>query len=198
MAMRALSVVLGAVLLLGGCVPSLNPLYTKDDLIFDAELVGTWKANDGKTTWEFSKRTDGQVDRYHLLFTDNNGKTGQFKTHLLEIDGHRFLDLFPADPATDASPFYKAHILPVHTFLYVKRIDSTLQMRTLYPEPVKRYLDANPEVVEHTTHDERGVLLTADTKSLQEFMLSILDQEELLGRLMDLTREEQDSDASAD
>ena len=42
--MRALklTVALGLVVLLAGCFPSLHPLYTEEDLVYDSALVGTW------------------------------------------------------------------------------------------------------------------------------------------------------------
>ena len=32
-----------ALLVLTGCVPSLQPLYTEEDLTFDPALLGTWE-----------------------------------------------------------------------------------------------------------------------------------------------------------
>ncbi len=43
--------------LLGGCVPvmSLNPLYTKDNVVYDNRLLGTWvdDPNEPEMTWHF-------------------------------------------------------------------------------------------------------------------------------------------------
>ena len=44
-------VAIAGLLLLGGCVPSLQPLFTDRDLVFDPGLIGTWKDTDGETTW---------------------------------------------------------------------------------------------------------------------------------------------------
>jgi len=45
--------------LLAGCVPivSLNPLFTKEDIVFDEKLLGTWldDANDPGAIWEFAR-----------------------------------------------------------------------------------------------------------------------------------------------
>ena len=46
------------------CVPSLNPVYTEQDLIFDSALLGVWTDKDSKETWELTKadENDGKTD----------------------------------------------------------------------------------------------------------------------------------------
>lgn len=43
-----------------GCIPSLNPLYTNDDLVTDDNLIGEWCENQSKETWTIEKR-DGHL-----------------------------------------------------------------------------------------------------------------------------------------
>jgi len=42
---------------LSGCLPSLYPLYTEDDLIFSPELLGIWQEPDDDMLW-YLKRVD--------------------------------------------------------------------------------------------------------------------------------------------
>ena len=37
-----------SVVVLMGCIPSLHPLYTEKDLVFDESLLGEWTLDDGK------------------------------------------------------------------------------------------------------------------------------------------------------
>lgn len=41
--------------ILGGCVPSLHPLFTENDLIFDANLVGKWASMEPNETIVFQQ-----------------------------------------------------------------------------------------------------------------------------------------------
>lgn len=41
--------------LLPACVPSMNPLYTAKDLVFDPALVGAWAPDGSKETWRFEQ-----------------------------------------------------------------------------------------------------------------------------------------------
>lgn len=116
---------IGLLLLLGGCVPSLHPLYTEKDLTFDPALLGQWTEDDGKGTWAFTKAGEKE---YRLVFTDNQGKGGGFQAHLLKIEGRLFLDIFPTDLDLKENDFFRLHLLPAHTFMLVKQVQPSLQM----------------------------------------------------------------------
>lgn len=83
---------------LAGCGPvdSLNPLYTEKDVVFDPALLGQWRPEKGE--WNFIKTNDGG---YQLVTsgTDDDGQYQSFiyQAHLLELQGHRFLDLAPSN-----------------------------------------------------------------------------------------------------
>ena len=40
---------------LAGCIQTLHPLYTENDLTFDAALIGVWGEDNSKETWAFEK-----------------------------------------------------------------------------------------------------------------------------------------------
>ena len=56
--------IFAVVLLMTACVPSLYPLYTERDQVFDPALVGVWVAvDDGhETIWTVTKSGDGYED----------------------------------------------------------------------------------------------------------------------------------------
>ena len=58
--------VLAVLVLIAGCIPSLNAIYTEDDLVLDNSIVGLWKQERGKATWEF---TPSEGMSYELLYT---------------------------------------------------------------------------------------------------------------------------------
>lgn len=80
---------------LAGCVPvdSMNPLYTEHGVVFDSELLGQWGSeNEGLT---FARLAD---DGYSVTWFCKNDDSGQIETfrfegHLVDLQGHRFLDL---------------------------------------------------------------------------------------------------------
>ena len=80
--------------ILGGCVPSLHPLYTDKDLAFEEKLSGSW--SDSEQIWKFEG--DSEEKSYELIILDKDLKKGEFTAHLVKIDNMLFLDLFPEKP----------------------------------------------------------------------------------------------------
>ena len=61
------TLVCGIALLLTGCVPSLHPLYTDADLIFEPQLIGLWAVDENDETWRFEKDTDKGYNHIRLF-----------------------------------------------------------------------------------------------------------------------------------
>ena len=65
-----ISIILAFVFLLTACVPSLNPLYTEQDLVFDKSILGVWTDDKQTETWEFVYVDEKE---YKLVHTDEDG-----------------------------------------------------------------------------------------------------------------------------
>jgi hypothetical protein len=154
-------------LLLTGCLPSLHPLYNEKTLIFKEELIGKWMGDDGGL-WQFTKAGEKE---YELRIRDDQEEIGRFSAHLIELEGMMFLDLYPdSKPLEDMDDFYKIHILPVHTFMKVDRINPNLQLRMVDYEKVENMLENDPNLIKHEIADDR-IVLTASTEEIQDFVV---------------------------
>jgi hypothetical protein len=163
-----------------GCVPSLHPLYTEKDLVFDAALVGVWsEKEDASETWAFEKTGE---KAFKLVYTVD-GKSGEFEAHLLKLGNTLFLDLYPDGKGLDElnrNDFYKSHLIPGHTFAKVTRIEPSVQMAFLNPDWLKELLEQNPKAIRHEKVSDR-IVLTASTKELQEFVLKNVNTKDAFG-----------------
>lgn len=173
---------------LAGCVPSLHPLFTEKDVVFEPQLLGIW-ANDenSKETWQFTKQADSNT--YEVIYTDNDGK-GSFAGTLGRINEMTFLDLFPDDKEAEirANSFYKAHLVPAHTFLKIEQIQPTLKMRAMNPDKLGKMLANDPNLLKHEVIKDDRVVITASTQQLQQFMKQHANDEDLFGEPTDLKR----------
>ena len=159
-----------ALLIAAGCVPSLHPIYTADDVVFDEALLGTWADPDSDETWAFS-RSETKDNAYRLVYTEEDG-SGAFLTHLVKIGDELFLDLFPEEPTLEANDFYKAHLMLAHTFLHVRQIKPKLQLAYLDPEWVEEHLSQHPTALKHeivALPKDQRIVFTASTDDLQAF-----------------------------
>lgn len=172
---------------LTSCVPSLHPLYTKDDVVFDPKLAGQWSQADSKDSWKFTK---SGLNRYTLVYTDKEGKAGKFKAALFKLGERRFLDLCPDNETlnqANAPAFYAFHLQPMHTLAKVDRIGTTLVMGFMHPQWIEDKLKESPDAIRHEKINKR-ILLTAPTKDLQAFIRKHADAG-MFGKPMDLLRE---------
>ncbi|MCX6995839.1 MAG: hypothetical protein NTV49_01830 [Kiritimatiellaeota bacterium] len=159
-------------LALAGCVPSLQPLYTPEDLAFNPALVGVWAETNSPARWVFTKSGDQE---YQLVYTDKDGKPGEFKAHLVKAGGQQFLDFYPAGSEPKLNDLYRAHLFPVHTFLLVRRIGPDLPMAMMDPDWLKKHLAEHPAALKHEPVED-GFVLTAQPKELQAFLVKHVDQ----------------------
>ena len=92
-----MAVLLSSIVLFG-CIPSVYPLYTAKDLIFDSALLGRWSDKaDEKDGWTFERRDDTS---YTLTLTEGNASS-PFVAHLVRLGPYRFLDLCPDKAGVD-------------------------------------------------------------------------------------------------
>jgi hypothetical protein len=173
-------------IVLSGCIRSLQPLYTEADVEFDAALVGTWADNGSNEVWQFA-RGDGQV--YDLTYTNSDGESGLFTIHLLEISGERFLDFYPVEMETSGNSFYLFHIMGLHTIMHLRQIEPTLQMGSPDVDWLKKQLENDPTLIRHEVVDDE-IILSASTAELQAFWLEHLESEELFQEYSDMSRKE--------
>ena len=167
-----------------GCVPSLNPLYTDEDLIFDDSLIGVWVDKQTGETWVFSKR--GKLE-YMLHHIDEDGGQGEYSAHLVRVEDRTFLDIVPEKPGFSQNEYYQSHFFTTHTFVHIVQKEPTVRISVLEPRWLKDILADNPEAIRH----ERigGVILLASSpKETQKFLLANLNTREAFSEPFDLTR----------
>jgi len=166
----------GIAVLMTGCVPSLHPLYTKEDVFIEPALVGTWVTNDESEIWRFEISGDGYQLSHSVRKSrppeDGNREAEQFETaefeaRLVRIGNYLFIDLFPEEPEIE-DDLYKIHLLPVHTILRVWLEGDALSMAMLDHDWLKKEIEGGRIRIAHEPWDDgKSILLTASSKELQ-------------------------------
>ena len=192
--MRIIKVVL-AFLFVGalvGCyVPSIHPLYTNQDLIFNPELVGQWlESENGKSQWVFAKKEDKS---YALRITQEDKRVFVFTAHLLKVGEYHFLDIFPDTEDDTNDNFLLKSMLPVHSFIRIKQLTPTLELEIMNTNWLNEFMKSNPEAIKHETmlvgeKDEPLTVLTAKPKELQAFLTKHEKTEKVWNKLNLLTK----------
>jgi hypothetical protein len=171
-------------LLLGGCIiTSLHPLYTDEKVIFEEKLIGKWSNKD--SIWEF--RPD-EGKRYKMRVFPGD-KQGSFVAHLIKLKDMMFLDVLPAELPEEfkGNENYMLHLIPTHSFMKVHQKESKLQLLQMDADEVGKMLEADPNILKYEVVDDR-LVLTAQPKELQDFMLKYADTEDLFSDPIELIR----------
>jgi hypothetical protein len=161
-------------LILAGCfVPSVNPLYTEKDLVFDPTLLGTWGKPDEQDRSIFTR--DGNK-AYMWQVCEKDG-TNMFQAHLVQLREQRFLDAVLVRTSAKWEGLGRPAVVvrPAHIFFKIQLANSTLRLKALDYEWMDKLLKENPKVLAHErikepdNSEEGRVLITASTAALQRF-----------------------------
>ena len=186
---RNLIAIGAAAILLAACIPSVNPFYQEKDVVFDPHLVGEWqekgKTNEPPEVWKFEQSTN---NAYKLTVVEE-GKTGQFSACLFKLKGEQFLDLIPTDCKYDDKQvdLVAYSMFPGHLLMSVAQIEPELKLAGCDYDWLGKFLQKNPKAIDHHLEDER-IILTADTRDLQKFILKHLGTNELFKEYGEMTR----------
>jgi len=183
--MRSLKILilLGMAIFLSGCVPSLHPLFTEKDLVFDPALVGTWVDQDGKNAWTFQKSGE---NAYELVYIENE-EPAKFQAHLLKLGDFLFLDIFPEE-AEMKNGLYKGLLIPAHGFSRIWIAGDSVQLAYLDPDWLKQMIDNKKVKIDHDFVDQT-LILTAQTPDLQNFALKYAEDAKAFSNKTELRRQ---------
>jgi len=157
----------GLVLILEGCIPSLHPLYTDNDLVFEPAILGEWVLSDSHSK-EILTFTKGNEKKYKVVQADESGKNA-YVGRLVKLNGKLFLDVEP-----DREVKCECLCPPYHMFFFVSQLEPSLRISSLDLEWTAEFLRKNPSALNHEFVRE-DLWLTAPTKSLQAFVLKHLN-----------------------
>jgi hypothetical protein len=177
---------IAAVVLFGACIPSVNPFYTSKDVVFDTRLLGEWQEKgkpDDPEIWKFEKADD---QSYKLTVVEKQGKEGRFDARLFKLKDECFLDIIPHDCKYEANQagLIGASMFPGHLLMRVPQFEPELKLALFNFDWLQKFLEKNPKALAHhvegRTGDEHGcIVLTAETRDLQKFVLKHLGEGEL-------------------
>ncbi len=163
------------------CVPSMHPLYTSKDLIYDDSLLGAWVDVAADETWIFSKAEKGE---YKLVQIAEDGSMGEFTARLVRVGPETFLDMEPVK-----SGFLQGHFLATHTFVHLTKKNDKVVVSVLEPKWLKEALGQKPDQLRHEIVNG-DVVLTAAPREMQAFLLANLKTRGAFTEPLELTRKQ--------
>ncbi len=146
--------------LLAGCVPSVFPIYSDEEIIFDPALLGAWTNEDSSEIYLVSQ-VAGRG--YRVVMIEEDCERTTLEMHLAQIGGSKFVDISYADREPDVLS------LQTHVMFRFEQVGSAVTLRTIDPKWLGEYLEENPHAIEHLTTPDDEIVFTARTPDLQAF-----------------------------
>ena len=166
---------------MSGCVTSLHPLFTKNDLITDKNLVGTWLQQDGEdiAVWKFEKYQKGMFgmfsEKSYTLTYFEDSVPAKFSVHLTKLGNHVFFDLYPIE-VDNVNPLAELCLLPVHVFFKAKITNNQVELKMFNYKWLSKLFEENRIRISHElVGPHEMITLTASTKELQKFVIKYAD-----------------------
>lgn len=161
-------------LVIAGCVPSLQPLYTDQDLITDSRIDGLWLEGEdlvtgkAKSTWNFLKTTDQQA--YEVICTQD-GKSSRFNVHLVKLGDVLYMDTYPQEMNLESvNEYYKMHFIKGHIIAKISFDQkNVMRVATLNYNWLARQFKDGKLTLSHEEVDNQ-IILTGSTLELQQFL----------------------------
>jgi hypothetical protein len=117
----------------------LEPLYTDEDIVFDANLIGQWKGNDGEI---LDAKKMGK-NAYHLMLIEKDGEAHQLFANLLQVNGRRFLAVFwdKSELSPNETYAYAFHLIPDEV-VKIEQTKQDLTLRRIDYDQISRVLNS--------------------------------------------------------
>ena len=193
---RTIILIVVLAILAGSCIPSLFPLYTKDDILFDDRIEGEWDGGfDYLGIWTIEKlehhpganfmspkwiEPDKDSDPENLVYklsirqkTETDTVEAEFKLHLLELGDYMYMNIHPDDYDL-YHEFLSWHMIAANTFMRVEIQEDRLEVRAFDPSFLEKLIDENRIRIDHMRLG--GILITAPTGDLQKFVMKYSDE----------------------
>lgn len=174
-----------------GCLSTLHPIFTTNDLVYDPKLIGPWNYNHGKVVitnlaTESSIELPGNISAikqkgYLIVYHDEeSNQTVQYIAFLARIGKHRYLDYYPASKKDDQNhdKFFNSHFFKLHTpyRLDISKDGSFALSRLAGGNLIKLIEEKKIHITHESSADEESILITASTSDIQRYLIKYGDE----------------------
>ncbi len=167
------------ILLCSSCGPlsSLYPLWDEEHTAELPALAATWTESDGSTL-RFVK---GDGKDYTATYSTNK-ETSRYEVHVVDLNGTLFLDFYPDKDALEKRLAGEAYLplIQAHFFARIFLSGDSLRLALLDDEKLEAEVKNGHLKIPLLKRDD-DLLLTMDTKALQEFMRSFANNPGIWG-----------------
>lgn len=170
---------------MAGCLTtSINSIFLPNDILPGDDLIGKWKVNDDSLFQNYLLISKSEDNRLLLKYIQHNVESGK----LIEIDtvdyignlgrihGVLFLEFKPYPNDL----FYPGMMIPTYHFVRVSLQQNKMTWYAIPPKKLNNYIKHKEFSIQASfQEDTESMLITDNTKNIQEFLKAALLKKEL-------------------
>ena len=176
-AMPKLGGALALVVLLTGCVLSVDPVVPESEATFDPRLLGAWEEVSGS---DYAVITRAAQNTYSIHYR-SGAEAGAFEARLGRLGGRLVLDAWPTPGEKDLPEPYSGVLIPGHVLVALDVSSDEVRVSTLDPDAMLRALRAGDVRMAYSSADDRLVLQAA-TPQLRSELRTYIARPGALGK----------------
>jgi hypothetical protein len=179
------------VLFLAGCLTTLHPIFTANDLVTDARLIGSWEKAKDKTQVVYrlpntneinnlSAALQGEAAKIYML--DEKDEQGNLRStnyaFMVKLGKYYYMDYYPAGEKERqlSDHFFAAHYVPMHSIYRIQfKNDNSFNVQRLDGGYLEKLIKNKQIRIKHEVMEDGGIFITAPTQELQQYLIKYSD-----------------------
>ena len=188
-------ILFSAVLCLAGCLTTLHPIFTANDLVTDSRLIGSWeKANDktkdrtivvyrlpdANEIKNLSPALQSEAAKIYML--DEKDEQGNLRStnyaFMVKLGKYYYMDYYPASEKERrlSDHFFAAHYVPMHSIYRIQfKNDNSFNVQRLDGGYLAKLIKNKQIRIKHEVMEDGGIFITASTQELQQYLIKYSD-----------------------
>lgn len=179
---------LSAALVLGGCLTTLHPIFTVNDLVTDPRLAGNWQKEKDKTQVRYRLANETELKALSQPLRNMEGKVYVFEeaddhgsfiplyyAFLVKLGKNYYMDYYPLSEDR-ADGFFASHYISMHSIFRIRfNGNNSFTIQQLDAEYLEKLIRNKQVRLRHEVMEDGKYLITASTAELQQYLLKYSD-----------------------
>jgi hypothetical protein len=180
-------ILFSAILCLAGCLTTLHPIFTANDLVTDARLIGNWERAKDKTKIVYRLPNANELNNLSpalqseavkIYMLDQKDEQGNLRStnyaFMVKLGKYYYMDYYPASEKERrlSDHFFASHYIPMHSIYRIQfQSDNSINVQRLDGGYLEKLIKNKQIRIKHEVMEDGGIFITASTQELQQYLI---------------------------
>jgi len=184
-------ILFSAAVCLAGCLTTLHPIFTRNDLISDTRLIGNWEKAKDKTKVIYRRPDANEIDNLspalqsmagQIYMLDEKDERDNVRStnyaFMVKLGKYYYMDYYPAGEKERqlADKFFAEHYTPMHSIYRIQFNDNnSFNVQRLDGGYLEKLIKNKQIRIKHEVMEDGDIFITASTAELQQYLIKYSD-----------------------